>query len=94
MGWINILSFTLWIYGEEIFKRDLKQKKKATANMALFKIIAETFLWAKDGVRNFTWKTVYFIEIAKKIPLLLYSKGLMASWNMFFIEDYERKKDL
>lgn len=50
MGWINVLSFSLWIYGEEIFKRDLKQKKKATGNMALFKIIAETFLQGKDGV--------------------------------------------
>lgn len=50
MGWINVLSFSLWIYGEEIFKRDLKQKKKPTGNMALFRIIAETFLQGKDGV--------------------------------------------
>lgn len=48
MGWINLLSFSLWIYGGEIFNRDLKQKKKVTGNMALFKIIAET-LQEKDN---------------------------------------------
>lgn len=29
MGWINVFSFSLWIYGEEIFRRDLKQKEKS-----------------------------------------------------------------
>jgi len=50
MGWINVLSFSLWIYGEEIFKSYLKEKKKATGSMALFKIIAETSLQGKDNV--------------------------------------------
>lgn len=71
MGWINVLSFSLWIYGEEIFKRDLKQEKKATGNMALFKIIAETFLQGKDGVS--------ISQKLQQIPLPLSSKGLMAS---------------
>lgn len=56
MGWINVLSFRLWIYGEEIFKRVLKQKKKATGNMALLKMIAETFLQER--------RCKYFIEVA------------------------------
>lgn len=51
MGWINVFSFSLWIYCEEIFRRDLKQKEKSTGNMALFKIIVETLLLGKDGER-------------------------------------------
>lgn len=70
MGWINVLSFSLWIYGEETFKRDLKERKKATGKMAFFKIVAETFLQWKDYA-SILWKL-------QQIPLLLSSKGLMA----------------
>lgn len=71
MGWINVLLFSLWIYGEETFKRHLKETRKATGKMALIKIIAEAFLQWEDYV-SILWKL-------QQIPLLLSSKGLMAS---------------
>lgn len=46
--------------------------------MALFKIIAETFLQGKDGVS--------ILQKLQQTLLLLSSKGLMVPENMFFIE--------
>lgn len=53
MGWINVLSFSSWIYTEEIFRKDLKQTEKNPLEIWLYLKELQKHLWNGKMVKVF-----------------------------------------